>query len=436
MGNVKRTCTAVAAMGDCIAMERILTTPRNVERVIAAPRYQEEECEMPRQGGGSGRLRTPGRQAMPKPKSGKDIWDKIATLTVPFVTLTIGLLGAYATYSYNQADLRQKAAQADASLRQQKAQADADREQRIRQDASTRLVSETQALERLFEFVASSDAQKRQFGYAMFAAMGKGELAASLIGLKGDQAGAGILRNLAKSDDAIVSATATRNLAVLENVTSAGSVTLNSRSSCRKFAEEGFRTNRITASAADYQAIATQTGIEPEALAAFVKVETAVNATLPDGRPRILFERHIFRRFTKGMYDQDHPDISNAQPGGYGAPGAHQYERLVAAAALNCPAALAATSWGAFHIMGFMYARAGYKNVDEFVKDVLDSGPKELGAAMVSLRNAGIIELLKNKDWERLAFRYNGPVAAAAGKYPERLRRAYADELSKRIDAP
>lgn len=362
------------------------------------------------------------------------MWDKIATLTVPFVTLVLGLLGAYATYSYNQADLRQKADQTDASLRQQKAQADADREQRAHQDAAARLVTETQALERLFQFVASNDAQKRQFGYAMFAAMGKEELAARLIGIKGDSAGVVVLRKLATSEDAAVRATATRNLAALENAAAAGAVTLDSRSSCRQFAEQGFRTSRVAASVADYNSIATETGIEPEVLAAFIEVESFGTATLQDGRPRIQFERHIFRRLTDGIYDQDHPDISSQTPGGYGAAGAHQYERLVVAAALNCPAALGATSWGAFGIMGFSYQTAGYKNVDEFVRDVIGSGPKELAAAMNQLRSMGLIESLRAKDWEQVARRYNGP-AFRRNNYDERLRQAYADQVAKRIGA-
>jgi hypothetical protein len=382
----------------------------------------------------SGSLRTSGRRAVPKSKpSEKDIWDKIAALTIPFVTLTLGLLGAYATYSYNQADLRQKATQAEAGLRQQKAQADADREQRNHQDANARLLSETQALEQLFQFVASSDAQKRQFGYAMFAAMGKGELAATLIGLKGDLAGVDVLRKLATSGDAAVSAAAKNNLASLENVTAAGSVTLNSRSSCRRFAEEGFRTNRVSTSATDYAAIAAETGIEPEVLAAFMQVESAGVSTLPDGRPRILFERSIFSKLTHGEYDRDHPDISNPKAGGYGPSGAHQYERLVAAAALNCPAALAATSWGAFEIQGDQYSRVGYKNVDEYVRDVIDSGPKELAAGMKLLRSIGLLEPLKAKDWELVVRRYNGTLRL--NQYAASLRLAYAAEVAKRTGA-
>lgn len=389
---------------------------------------------MPWVSGSPNRLRAASRPIPTKSAPpGKDIWDKISALTVPFVTLTLGLLGAYATYSYNQADLRQKAAQADASLRQQKAQADADREQRVHQEAAARLLSETQALERLFAFVSSSDAQKRQFGYAMFAAMGKGELAATLIGLKSDQAGVEVLRKLAKSSDSAISAAATKSLASLENAASAGSVTLSSRSSCRTFAEQGFRTNRVAASAADYGAIASETGIEPEVLAAFVKVEAASSSTLPDGRPKILFERHVFSQLTNREFDNAHPEVSNPKWGGY-VGGAREYERLIAAAALNCPAALAATSWGAFGVLGRQYQAAGYENVDEYVRDVIGSGPKELAAAMATLKRMGLIEPLRDKDWEQVARRYNG-AAYKAFKYDERLRVAYSEEVAKRAKA-
>lgn len=38
-----------------------------------------------------------GRSAAAKSQD-KDVWDKISALTVPFVTLVLGMLGAYATY--------------------------------------------------------------------------------------------------------------------------------------------------------------------------------------------------------------------------------------------------------------------------------------------------------------------------------------------------
>jgi hypothetical protein len=57
---------------------------------------------------------------------------------------------------------------------------------------------------------------------------------------------------------------------------------------------------------------------------AILEVETSGSGYLPDGRPRILFERHIFRRQTEGRFDAAAPDLSQPTAGGYGKTGAPQ----------------------------------------------------------------------------------------------------------------
>jgi len=62
---------------------------------------------------------------------------------------------------------------------------------------------------------------------------------------------------------------------------------------------------------------------------------------------------------TNGAFDSQGPDLSNAVPGGYGARGALQYERLGRAIQLNRAAALRSTSWGIGQVMGFNAVNAG-----------------------------------------------------------------------------
>src|ERR1700674_4926560 len=75
-----------------------------------------------------------------------------------------------------------------------------------------------------------------------------------------------------------------------------------------------------------------------------LSVETAGCGFIPDRRPPILFERHIFSRLTNRQFDIQ--DVSNPQPGGYGASGANQYLRLATAIQLDRAAALQSASWG------------------------------------------------------------------------------------------
>ncbi len=70
-----------------------------------------------------------------------------------------------------------------------------------------------------------------------------------------------------------------------------------------------------------YAAAAAQLGIKELAtLKAIDDVESGGSGFLKSsGRPKILFERHLFHRFTNpvGRFSVSHPDISNSRPGGY-----------------------------------------------------------------------------------------------------------------------
>lgn len=98
---------------------------------------------------------------------------------------------------------------------------------------------------------------------------------------------------------------------------------------------------------------------------AVLAVETSGCGYLPDRRPQILFERHVFHRLTNGQYDDG--DISDPTSGGYGPRGAPQYDRLARAIGKDRSAALQSASWGIGQIMGMNYAKAGFQNVEEMV---------------------------------------------------------------------
>lgn len=140
-----------------------------------------------------------------------------------------------------------------------------------------------------------------------------------------------------------------------------------------------------------------------------ISVETSGVGFLADKRPKILFERHIFSRQTGGKYDESNPDISNPSPGGYGASGAHQHERLQAAIALDREAALKSASWGLGQIMGFNYQSAGFQDVEEMVSGMKDSENSQLMAMMNFMNGNRLDVFLREKDWAGFARGYNGP---------------------------
>jgi N-acetylmuramidase-like protein/putative peptidoglycan binding protein len=183
-------------------------------------------------------------------------------------------------------------------------------------------------------------------------------------------------------------------------------------------------------SEAGLNAAAGQLGLSPAALWAVVRVETRGWGFLADRRPQILFERHIFHRETQGAFDATAPEISDPSPGGYGASGAHQYDRLAAAIALDRQAALRSASWGIGQIMGFHASTLGFGGVDAMVTAMVESEDLQLHAMTRFIGSAGLDAALKQCDWARFARGYNG-AGYASNQYDTKLARAYADLATK-----
>ena len=144
---------------------------------------------------------------------------------------------------------------------------------------------------------------------------------------------------------------------------------------------------------------------------------------LPDGRPKILFERLYFSRLTGGKYDQSNPDISAKSWGGYKG-GAAEYARLECAIALDRDAALRSASWGAFQIMGDNFRSCGFPDVEQFVAAMVAGEPEQLDAFVNFVRSTHLDDELSRLDWAGFARGYNGP-SYRQNRYDEKLAAAY-----------
>ena len=113
--------------------------------------------------------------------------------------------------------------------------------------------------------------------------------------------------------------------------------------------------------------------VQPPEIWAVLHVEAAGCGFLPDRRPVIRFERHIFHRLTGGMYDRSHPDVSNPLPGNTAPDEAGQYTLLNEALPLNPRAALESTSWRLVQILGGNYVLAGFTDVETMVAAMIES---------------------------------------------------------------
>ena len=125
-------------------------------------------------------------------------------------------------------------------------------------------------------------------------------------------------------------------------------------------------------------------------------VEAPKGGFLPDGRPTLLFERHVFSKRTGGKYDASHPDISNKKPGGY-IGGAAEHNRMDQAACLNKDAALMSASWGKFQIMGFNYDQCGFATIQSFVNAMYKDERSQLDAFVEFMLNNNMIDSLRSQ---------------------------------------
>jgi hypothetical protein len=158
---------------------------------------------------------------------------------------------------------------------------------------------------------------------------------------------------------------------------------------------------------------------------AVLSVETSGCGYLSDRRPKILFERHVFSRLTGHEFDADDPDVSQATAGGYGSPGANQYDRLNAAMQLDRTAALKSTSWGLGQIMGENFDAAGFARLDDMVAAMVTSEDGQLRAMIGFMKTMKVIDPLQAHEWTGFARRYNGP-NYAANNYDGLLQHFYS----------
>ncbi len=177
--------------------------------------------------------------------------------------------------------------------------------------------------------------------------------------------------------------------------------------------------------------VAKKHNIEPAMLKAFAVVESSGDGFLPDGRPKILFEGHIFwrklviagispQKYTAGNSDILYEVWDKSKYKG----GAWEYDRLEKAMKIHKTAALKSASWGMFQLMGFNHKVCGYEIVEAFVDAMYESEAKHLEAVINFLKNNNFLQLFADKNYKAIASRYNGP-KFAENQYDVKLEKAY-----------
>ncbi len=170
------------------------------------------------------------------------------------------------------------------------------------------------------------------------------------------------------------------------------------------------------------------------------EVESKGKGFLDNGKPVILFERHImYRQLATPRHDGDdpaelkrhadqlataNPALVNQKPGGY-VGGTAEHQRLAMARLIDDTAALESASWGAFQIMGFHWKRLGYSSVQDFVTAMSAGESQQFDAFTRFIEtDPALHKALKARKWAEFAKLYNGP-NYQRNLYDTKLQRAY-----------
>lgn len=180
----------------------------------------------------------------------------------------------------------------------------------------------------------------------------------------------------------------------------------------------------------DVALAATGLSVDLATVRAVTEVESRGIGFLLDGRPVILFERHImFRRLAgagrdPALLSRFLPTVINNTPGGY-LGGADEHDRLYLARQIDQTSAIESASWGLFQIMGFHWERLGYASAESFECRMRESEGQQLDAFVrFIIANPQIHMALRKQEWAAFAAGYNGP-AFAKNSYDKRLEAAY-----------
>jgi len=171
--------------------------------------------------------------------------------------------------------------------------------------------------------------------------------------------------------------------------------------------------------------LAKRLGCTPKQLRAMAKVESGGAGFDKQGRPKILFERHLFYRYTGGRFGLS--PFSQPKGGGYAE---DSWDKLTRAACLDAGSAFAAVSWGKFQVLGYHWDVLKYPSaIDMAYSTVTGEGAHyEMLARYIEKNNlkGALAKLSTNPaDNVALAKGYNGP-AFKKFAYDDKLAKAMA----------
>ncbi|MDX6189256.1 N-acetylmuramidase family protein [Flavobacterium sp. Fl-318] len=230
---------------------------------------------------------------------------------------------------------------------------------------------------------------------------------------------------------------AVKDFQLNNNLVVDGIVGLKTWSMLLEQSDAGSLSNNKLLSEQDLIDFSNDHNLELAVVKAVNQVESNGKGFLVDGRPKILFEGHVFWRELKkrGINSQAYVNSNTANilyqdyTKKYYVGGEGEYTRLEKAMNLNSDpnfsdAAKCSTSWGLFQVMGFNAVSIGYANINEFTEKMNLNEGEHLKAFGFFLKENNLISVLRNQKWVEFALKYNGE-GYRTNKYDEKLKNAY-----------
>lgn len=177
----------------------------------------------------------------------------------------------------------------------------------------------------------------------------------------------------------------------------------------------------------DLPRIGARIGVGEDELHAFMDVESAGSGFDGSGRPKMLFEPHLFYRELSGALRAKAIAAGLAyEKWGTKPYPKESYTRLNAAIALAGEgAALRSASWGATQILGSNHKAAGYASPQAMVLAFMDDEGAHLDATVSMLVSMGVAADVKAHRWATVARAWNGP-GYARNHYDTKMAAAFA----------
>lgn len=181
--------------------------------------------------------------------------------------------------------------------------------------------------------------------------------------------------------------------------------------------------------AADIARLADSLQVHPADLEAIALVESGGFGWFPDGRIKILFEKHCFHKLLspseRALATADklaRPKWISPAAGGYKdqATAGARYALLERAIKLNRDAAFQSISIGTYQIMGFNHAICGHQTAEGMFNAFCESELYQLSALAGFLTNKGLLPAIRARDFAKVETIYNG--GGLKGAYAKHMR--------------